>query len=444
MAQSLTPSKSDPAPSAELIPARWLWPARLAFLAVVVLTVFLFVFGIPDYYRQLSTVCAAAPCGNSPTAEAAQALLAAGISVEAAARWMVAMVLVAAIVPGVVALVIFWRRSDNRMAWFTALTLLTFGTFGIHGSGVFISLLSPYPLVWWVLVYVLFFLGTATITAFFFIFPDGRFQPRWLRWAVTLTLTLQALTIILPGTLTDTETWPLPFQLLFWFVYFGMCGYALVYRYRRVSNFHQRQQTKWVVLGVALALAGSMIGFSLLSLAPQINPAWAVYGYFADSSYYIFVQFMPLSIGFAMFRSGLWDVDVLINRALVYGLLTALLAAIYGGLVIGLQTLFTRFTGQTSDLALIGSTLAIVALFQPLRRGVDTFIARRFYRRRYDSQQVLTAFAGVLRDHPYTNPDDLSGMLVQVVEETIQPAHVTLRLTEVPGQPAMPKPGAGV
>ena len=125
----------------------------------------------------------------------------------------------------------------------------------------------------------------------------------------------------------------------------------------------------------------------MLALAPLVNPAWAVLGRFSDSSYYLALQIMPLSIGLAMFRSGLWDVDVLINRALVYGLLAALLAAIYAALVIGLQTLFTRFTGQTSDLALIGSTLAIVALFQPLRRAVDAFIARRFYRRRYDSQR---------------------------------------------------------
>ncbi len=161
-------------------------------------------------------------------------------------------------------------------------------------------------------------------------------------------------------------------------------------------------------------------------------------GHFADSSYYLFLHLIPLSIGFAMFRSRLYDVDVVINRALVYGLVTALLASIYAGLVIGLQTLFTRFTGQTSDLALIGSTLAIVALFQPLRRGVEAFIARRFYRRRYDSQQVLTAFAGVLRDRPYTDPDDLRLVLLNVVDETIQPAHVTLRLVEGAG----PKPGA--
>jgi hypothetical protein len=215
-----------------------------------------------------------------------------------------------------------------------------------------------------------------------------------------------------------------------------------IHRYRHVSNAQQRQQTKWVVLGVVATLGLSLGLYLALTLAPQVNPAGQVAALFRDSSYYIGLQLLPLAIGFAMFRSGLYDVDVVINRALVYGVLTALLAGIYSGLVIGLQALFTRFTGQTSDLALIGSTLAIVALFQPLRRGVAAFIDRRFYRRRYDGQQVLTAFAGVLRDRPYTDPDDLRQVLLNVVDETIRPAHVTLRLVETAGPPpAQAKPG---
>jgi len=408
------------------------------WVAVALLTVTLFAGGLPEYYRQLNTVCAAAACANSPTAAEVQALQAAGLSLTTAARYSLTLVLVMALVHGAVAVVIFWRRSHDRMAWFTALVLLIFGTVGVHDVINLMAVAAQFPDYWRLPLSSLMLVGGTGIGLFYLTFPDGRFAPRWLRWPVLVWLVQQASFIFFPGSLLDPLRWPLALNLLWWAMFLGGCIFAQVYRYRRVSNYQQRQQTKWVVLGIALALGGAFASFTLLTLAAQLNPAWAVVGLAAETSYLFFLPIMPLSIGFALLRSGLWDVDVVINRALVYGVLTALLAAIYGGLVIGLQGLFTAATGQASDLALIGSTLAIVALFQPLRRGVAAFIDRRFYRRRYDGQQVLTAFAGVLRDQPYTDPDALSRVLLNVVEETIQPAHVTLRMVDAPGGP--PKP----
>jgi hypothetical protein len=442
MAQRLTTRPADATADPALIPARWLLPARLVFLAVLLLTVLFFSVGLPEYYRQLTTVCASPPCGVSPALQAVQAYQAAGISVEAAARWQLGLTLFAAILPGLVALLIFWRRSANRMAWFTAITVLTFGAFGIHDTTRLASVVAPFAPIWRALAYALAVCGGTCLLVFFFVFPDGRFQPRHLRGIALALLVQQIAGQIFPGTWVDITTWPVALALLYWCGLFGVIIYAQVYRYRRVSTFQQRQQTKWVLLGLTSALVGTLALYIPMMLAPRLNPAWGVLVLFADSSYYLFLPLLPLSIGFAMFRSGLWDVDVVINRALVYGLLTALLAGIYAGLIIVTQALFTRFTGQTSDLALIGSTLAIVALFQPLRRAVTGFIARRFYRRHYDGQQVLTAFAGLLRDRPYTDPDDLSRVLLNLVDETIQPAHVTLRLLNGRAQPEARKPGA--
>ncbi len=241
-----------------MIPPRWRLVARLGFLAVVALTVIVFAGGLPEYYRQLTTVCAAAPCGNSPTAEVVQTYQAAGLSMEAAARWLTAMVLLSAVVPGTVALVIFWRRADNRMAWFTALTLLTFGAFGVHDAARIAAVLATFPAAWSWPTVALTVCGSATITVFFFVFPDGHFQPPRLRWAVGALLAFQVVGQVWPDSPANTATWPLPFMTAYWCVFLGLAAYAQVYRYRRVANFQQRQQTKWVVLGVALALGGAM------------------------------------------------------------------------------------------------------------------------------------------------------------------------------------------
>jgi hypothetical protein len=135
---------------------------------------------------------------------------------------------------------------------------------------------------------------------------------------------------------------------------------------------------------------------------------------------------IPLSVGVAMLRSGLFDIDVVINRALVYGSLTVLLASVYVGGVVGLQAVLRALTGQESTLAVVATTLAIAALFNPLHRRVQAFVDRRFYRRKYDARKTLEAFSLKLRDE--TNLEALKSELVGVVGEAMQPAHASLWL----------------
>jgi amino acid transporter len=143
--------------------------------------------------------------------------------------------------------------------------------------------------------------------------------------------------------------------------------------------------------------------------------------------------FLMISIVVAVLRYRLYDIDLLINRTLVYGPLTAALVALYFGGVVLLQSLFVVLTGERSTLAIVASTLVIAAMFNPLRRRIQSFIDRRFYRRKYDARKTLEAFSTKLRDE--TDIEALNDELVGVVRETMQPAHVTLWLhTDQPQQ----------
>jgi hypothetical protein len=177
----------------------------------------------------------------------------------------------------------------------------------------------------------------------------------------------------------------------------------------------ERQQLKWFVYSVSLLVVGflaAFLGFGLHSVA------WFV-GIAA-------FNFLPIAAGIAILRYRLYDIDVIINRTLVYGVLTAALALVYVGSIVLLQGLFRALTGESSQLAVVASTLAIAALFVPLRRRVQAFIDRRFYRRKYDVAKTLQAFNAKLRDD--VDLDSVADDLVEVVKETMQPAHVSLWL----------------
>ncbi|MDQ4127060.1 MAG: hypothetical protein M3151_03770 [Actinomycetota bacterium] len=194
---------------------------------------------------------------------------------------------------------------------------------------------------------------------------------------------------------------------------------SLVVRYRRASGV-ERQQIKW--FAYAAILFGSLIPLDLLGIdEPLGNALWNLLNTAASFGIYA-------AVGVAILRHRLYDIDVIINRTLVYGSLTVSLLLLYLGSVVSLQMLFRALTGGGSQLAIITSTLAIAALFTPLRRRVQAFIDRRFYRSKYDAQRTLTTFGARLRDE--VDLDNLAGDFVAVVERTLQPAHASLWLRD--------------
>jgi hypothetical protein len=234
-----------------------------------------------------------------------------------------------------------------------------------------------------------------------------------------------AVVAVLPSWQLD-RSW-LSLALFFGFVVSAML--AQLYRYYYVSMPRQRQQTKWALFGVSIAVAGNigprlLYYFVLLPLSGGSPLAFAL----EVSLIMCSMLAIPLTLGIAILSSRLWDIDVIINRTLVYGTLTLTLSLIYVGLVIASQFLMHELTGQASEnpLVVAGSTLVIAALFNPLRRRIQAFIDRRFYRRKYDAAQALAVFGVTLRNEMDLN--HLSEQLLTVVEETMQPSHVSLWL----------------
>jgi hypothetical protein len=286
-------------------------------------------------------------------------------------------------------------------------------------------------------------------TYVFLLFPDGKLPSRrwrplaWLSGAVILTVSIGV--GLGPGPLQNLGGVQNPFGILrpwmmipFWAILpllpLCMVGSALslVLRYRRARG-DQRQQIKWI------AFAGAVVG--LLYLVAMVTSfifpsgAWFQVGsplWLDLVAYTALLSFtlVPIAVGVAMLRYRLYDIDLVINRTLVYGSLTATLVALYFGGVTATQAFFRVLTGQEQQpqFAVVVSTLAIAALFSPLRRRIQAIIDRRFYRRKYDAQQTLSTFSRKLREE--TDLDSLDAELLSVVRATVQPEHVSLWVRE--------------
>jgi hypothetical protein len=401
--------------SAATLHGRRLLLARATWVAVALATLGAFVAAVPVRYARLA----------HPTEGVRAALAEVGISPGGYALYTVGLDAIFVSVFAAVAGVIFLRRSHDPMALLVATMLVTWGTLNDLFVATPRAIMGMNPVVDAVLQ-LLTFVGYITWMLFFYLFPSGHFVPRWTRWlALVYGVGFFGLWNFTPfGPLS----WP---PLLFGaavLLVWGSFPIAQIYRYARVSDTTQRQQTKWVVFGVAVALAGALTTIYTLEAAVDIPPEEVGSKMLSLLLMDTFGLLIPLSIGVAMLRYRLFDIDVVINRTLVYGSLTVMLALLYFGGVTATQTLLSVLTGQQElpQLAVVVSTLAIAALFSPLRRLVQSFIDRRFYRKKYDAAKTLEAFSAKLRNE--TDLETLSEELVSVVRQTMQPEHASLWL----------------
>jgi hypothetical protein len=269
------------------------------------------------------------------------------------------------------------------------------------------------------------------------LFPTGRLPSSswrpfaWGSVVVILVAVILTASMPLPSSVDEIQSYfeepPSPIQLSV--LLLGLVAAASVVIGRRNARGVERQQIKWLLYAAPIWFFGSVLKIAVFYFALVEGPWGLLVGYLLVA---VGGLGGPIAIGVAILRYRLYEIDTLINRTLVYGALTAALVAVYVGSVVALQGLLRALTGGESQLAIVASTLAVAAMFTPLRRGIQAFIDRRFYRRKYDATKTLEAFAAKLRDE--TDLDSLNAELVGAVRETMHPAHVSLWLRPAKGE----------
>ena len=431
----LAPPGTQPQPSSSrtstaLPPRRWLTLARGAWIVCALLLLANFVASIPAYYRLMLTICTLPNHGSCTnpgqatpswqlTLDNVHALAQLHLSVSTYAAFFVTLNVAASLLCWGIGLLIFWRRSDEGMGLFVSLLSVLFGSIGFNDTFLGAYLPAQPPLLLQILLYLIQNAVWAALGAFLLTFPTGRFVPRWSWLLISLWLMLNVL-------YPDSLGWPPILTAMELLLVLGSTLSIMAYRYMRILDTVQRQQVKWFVYTVVVTFSFYIIVNALPGLMPGLSIADSPYQLiFATTTTLIFALY-PLCLGIAILRYRLWDIDVIINRTLVYGSLTALLAVIYVGLIVGLQALSGGMFNQNNDVAIVVSTLVIAALFQPLRHRIQQVIDRRFYRSKYDAARTLASFSATLRHE--VDLATLSEHLVTAVQETMQPAHISLWL----------------
>jgi hypothetical protein len=339
--------------------------------------------------------------------------------------------------------IVAFRRPENPVGWLLCLYGLSQSIYHFSAQYAIYTLLAqPNSLpageaMAWVYSWLLpIIIGLSVFLIL--LFPTGRLPSRRWRWLGCLTVAF-----ILVGVVSDAFS-PGPvdglgpirnplgiagFSNAYTAILFNMVPLFLLVaaassvfvRLRRATGV-ERQQIKWF----AYAAAATVIGLVLAYVIPDVIdvPPW--FERIGYAILLVLIPAIPISIGIAILKYRLYDIDLIINRTLVYGSLTAMLVAVYFGGIIALQWVFVLLTGERSTLAVVASTLLIAALFNPLRRRTQSFIDRRFYRSKYDARKTLESFSARLRDE--TDLETLNEDLVGVVRETMQPAHISMWL----------------
>jgi hypothetical protein len=323
---------------------------------------------------------------------------------------------------------IFWRKSNELIALVASFFLVSIGL------SPFFQATSTFPLEE-------IFLGIPvlciyiTLGYFLMTFPDGHFVPRWSLLLLVLW-TLRTIFYFIPAPYTIT-LWPPALNAIYEIVSYGGTIVLMIYRYIRVLRPSQQQQAKWLLFG----FGGMFVLIILYDLIEYLVP-----GAGAPDSVYLLANgtigaltflLLPLSVGISILRFRLWEIDLIIRRTLIYTALSVTLVLIYVGLVFIFGALLRNVVGQQQNpLVIVASTLVVAALFQPLRHGIQRVIDRRFYRRKYDAAKTVEAFSSTLRNELDLN--QLHEHLITVVQDTMQPSHVSLWLRKPAKQPPHP------
>jgi hypothetical protein len=309
-----------------------------------------------------------------------------------------------------------WRARAHWFGWFTVHVMLFLSSYAFFPL-IQVALLLPRVVIELNAVF------WPTVILYFFLFPNGRFVPRWMGWPIFLYalahFLLQLLGVIIVAGLLSADRFELLLTIFGVIVpgVFLVMFASQIYRYGWVSSRLEQAQTRWFLVGVAV-----------LVLLPDVAKVFGSGGLFNSFEWEnLSLAVVPITLAIAILRYRLWDIDIIIRRTLQYTILTSMLALIYFGSVVLGQRLAGALTGSPdSTLVLVASTLLVAALFNPLRKRVQDFIDRRFYRQKYDAIQTLAAFTQAARDE--TRLEALVPALLGAVEDSLQPEQAWLWL----------------
>jgi hypothetical protein len=333
-------------PTTVVLHGRWLFVARLVCVVLAALTVGLFIASVPVAYEQLST-------------------------------YNVALSIVSVLGFWAIGAILFWKSSGHRVALYASVALVTFGT--VQADTLYwLAEASP---VWALPVDLVDFVGEASFFVLFCVLPDGRFVPRWTRWTAVAWIAYWLLVSFFTFSPLSPHRWP---PLIDYSLFLGLLGslvLAQIYRYRRVSGPVERQQTKWVVFGLTATIAAFVVVLlisELLALTRTGIPQFLIED-LSLTAPYLFVLLIPLSIGVAILRYRLWDIDLIIRRSLVIGPLATILTVVFelaNQLLLPFIFKFIPGIEVSKSINTVASVVIVVVLFKPLHARLDALVNR--------------------------------------------------------------------
>jgi signal transduction histidine kinase len=319
----------------------------------------------------------------------------------------------------IVGIVMYLRKPNQWVVLLYSLILLSIST--LFSLDLISTLEQNYG--------VLAFLANLSFGALFFgfyIFPDGRFVPGWTKWLMVAWIIIAVLVSFVPDTPLDPNSWPIIVNLPLFIILLGSAPYALTYRYRKASNAAQRQQIKWVIFGLAINVIGFLLFWSPVNFVPelsQVERTIALYDIFGGTLLIVSYALLPLSLGYALLRSRLWDIDPIIYRTLVYILLTVVIVVLYTGLVVFFGSMLEPIGNFTISLIATG---LIAVLFQPLYQFLQKSINRWLYGDRENPYRVISRLGQNLEDS--ISPDAILSTIVNSVRKAFKVPYAAIIL----------------
>ncbi|HET9111892.1 MAG TPA: GAF domain-containing sensor histidine kinase [Ktedonobacterales bacterium] len=395
--------------------------ARATWLLITLPSVALFIAGIPAYDARLRQACgdpASCNVAMALSARGIRAFTALGVSMSDYAAFSTVFWCAIVAVWSGIGFLIFWRRSDDWLALLASFMLVMFN---ISYPGLSVTALAlSYPALN-LPIAVIGGLGVASLALFFLLFPDGRLAPRWTGVVIPL-IVAQGVAAVLPASSPlNSANWPAWLGALLSLTTYVVIIYAQVYRYRRLSTAEERQQTKWVAFAIVAVAVGFIVLGGIFNLVfPQANQPDSP-AYLVTLAYPLLLLLVPVSVGFAILRYRLWDIDLVIRRALVYSVLTAFVVGMY---VVVVGYLGALFRASGSPLISLIATGIVAVLFQPLRGLLQRGVTRLFYGQRDEPYVVLSGLGQRLRTT--LEPDDILPAIVTTVREALKLSYVAI------------------